>query len=535
MNALAFLVRKQIKNYLLDLIRRPARLVVTLCAAGLLVMMLVSSQKGSSAVHGYTDIRLLHGIFLGWLLLIGVPSLLSALKSGTTVFKMSDVNFLFVSPIPPKKILTYGLLKQIVNTLFGFIFLLFYSGMLMQNFRITIFGVVLLVAGSVAYMCFIEVLSLLIYSFSNGKPARQKAVKSVLYLFLAAIVFTVLTVYLKNGCGKAAAFAAVSSPYLEYFPVVGWAKGAVFALISGSTAKAALYGGLFLISFFLCLFLFEKSDADYYEDVLQNTETRFEVQRAAKEKRVAASSRSGRKIRVGRKGIGRGWGANVFFYKHLCEARRRSRFLFISFSTLVMLGIDLILCFFVNSSSGNVLTPNRLLLIALAANAYILFLMNAAGDWSRELGKPYIYLVPESPFRKLIWASMTSVLKPVADGAVIFTAVCIVLRASPAVGFICFLAYASFGFLFTAGNILSQRIFGGMANRGLVAFLYIILLLLLLTPGIGAGIAVYYQMGNSPETLRLFLSGLPAAAWNTATSLVIYYACRNLLSDAEIE
>jgi uncharacterized PurR-regulated membrane protein YhhQ (DUF165 family) len=82
--------------------------------------------------------------------------------------------------------------------------------MLMQNFRITIFGVVLLVAGSVAYMCFIEVLSLLVYSFSNGKPARRKAVKSVLYLFLAAMVFTALAVYLKNGSGKAAAFAAVS-------------------------------------------------------------------------------------------------------------------------------------------------------------------------------------------------------------------------------------------------------------------------------------------------------------------------------------
>lgn len=535
MSALVFLVRKQIKNFFRDLIRHPSKLIAYLFTAGIIIAMLVSTQMNPSKKASFADIRMLHGIFLAWLLLLSVPTLLISLKSGTTMFKMSDVNFLFVSPLSPKHILAYGLTKQMAATLFGFIFMLCYSGMLMENFQISAFGVVMLLVGSAVVLFLVQLISLLVYSFSNGNPKRQSAVRAVLYLFLGGMVLTALYLFQKNGGGVNAIYTAVSSPYLEYFPVIGWAKGAVFALIGGNLRTALIYAVLLLAAFILCLITFEKSDTDFYEDVLKNTETQFEARQALKERR-SMTMRPSKKVKVGKTGIGKGWGANAFFYKHLCEARRRSRLVFISVSTAVTLAADLVLMFIVTSSSRgdkDAPTADMLLLIALAADLYILFMMNAAGDWSRELGKPYVYLVPEDPFKKLLWASMTSVLKPVADGAVIFLILCAVVRANPMTGVICFLGYASFGTVFTAGNILAQRTMGGVGNRGLIAVIYMLLLALIVAPGIGAGIAVYFAVQRL--SAAIFLAGLPVVGWNVLVSLIIVFSCRNLLSTAEMD
>lgn len=541
MNALIYLTRKQIKNFFRDLLHHPGRLVAYLVMAALLVFTLVAGQKEPpKAAAQYSDIRILHGIFLGWFLFLGVATLLASLKSGTTMFKMSDVNFLFVSPISPKRILNYGLMKQTAAMLFGFIFLLFYSGMLMENFNVGPSGAVALIVYSVVLLIVIQLLSLLIYNYSNGDPKRKNTVRAVLYLYLGLMVVTALGVFQRQGGGTQAIYAAISSPYLEYFPIIGWTQGAVFGLINGNMQAAAVYAALLAASFVLLLALFRKSDADYYEDVLQSTETQFEARQAMKEKRTASSStrsvNPGKKARVGKTGLGGGWGADTFLYKHLCEARRRSRLVFFNTTTAIVLIVDIVLTHIVSAArgSGSAPVPDHLMLTAFAVDLYILFLMNAAGDWSRELSKPYIYLVPADPFHKLIWASMTSVLKPLADGAVFFTVTAVVVHANPLTALACFLAYGSFGLLFLAGNILSQRTMGSMSNRGLMAMLFMLLLLLLMAPGIALSVLVYVLTVAKAANSLLFVASLPMIGWNIAASLVVIFCSRNLLSNTEV-
>jgi hypothetical protein len=87
--------------------------------------------------------------------------------------------------------------------------------------------------------------------------------------------------------------------------------------------------------------------------------------------------------------------------------------------------------------------------------------------------------------------------------------------------------------LFLSGNILSERTLGSLSNRGLILFLFLFLLLLLAAPGIGAGVFLYTVLPGLSEPARLFLSGLPCVAWNLIASLLIFYLCRNILSNAE--
>ncbi len=535
MKAILYLIRKEIKNAIIDLFHHPAKLISYLAIIALLGFSLFSGTKSESHSSGkYLDMRILHGIYLAVLLFIGVPGILTGVKSGATFFKMCDVNMLFVSPVSPKTILGYGLIKQMASSILMMAFLMFYAGMATSAFGVTIGQMLALVAGIALMVFMMQVLVLLIYSFSSGRPGRIRTVKICVYAMLGAMVAFAFGSFLINGANMEALLSAIASPNLELVPLFGWIKGMIFGIITGNTMHIVLYAVLNSFAIAGSILLFANSDSDYYEDVLQSTETSFALRQAVKDGRsVGMNSMNAKPRKVTDTGINHGWGADTFFFKHMREAKRKSRIPYIRTSTIILLAANLILIIAIqkiSGSDGENLAAGYLMGIGLAASSYILFFLNAAGDWTLELMKPYIYLVPEKPFDKLFWASMSTLMMPVIDGAVIFTALCVILRANPFTALICVLIYASMGFVYTAANVLSQRVFGQLANKGLIMILYMILLVVLMAPGIGGSVALYILARQVPGIVM----GLPIFVWNLLVSVGIFYACRNLLNTVEL-
>ncbi|WP_411675809.1 putative ABC exporter domain-containing protein [Caproicibacter sp.] len=530
MEAILYIARKQLKNSAVKLVRRPVRLIAVLASAALIVWMLLDMPSKS---QGRLDPAILQSGFLVWLLVLGTITALASLESGSSLFRLPDVNLLFVSPVSPKTILAYGLVRQTGKTFAGFAFLLFYSGMLIDSFGITAADVVTLILGTALFLVVVQVLALLLYCVANRGPSYRAAIKAGI-LAVPLLVAMYVLYQARTGLSLTAVTKAAAAPILDNFPVVGWARGAVFAVMAGNLSAAALYAALTVIFFALVIFFLLKIDADYYEDVLSNAEKTFELRRAVKEKRGINVSK-GKK--VGRTGIGNGWGASAFFYKHLCEARRSSRFALVGGSTLTLLLINLGVAgvmALIGSGKADPATADAMLLSGCGLSVYILFFQNVSGDWSRELEKPYLYLVPEDPFRKLFWAGLSTVMKPAVDGFIVFAVLCAVLRANPFTALACALAYAAFGFLFTAGGVLGRRALGSVPNRGVTMMLYMMLLLLVMSPGIaGTLITVFALNAASFAGAAPLLAALPLVVWNIAASLCIFYGCRNLLSSWE--
>ena len=534
MSSIVFLMRKQIKNSLLEMIHHPSKLIAYVVIIGILAMSIIGNSMEPKKATSGMDIRILHGSYFVILLMIAVLTLLNGLKSGTTFFSMSDVNFLFVSPISSKRILAYGLAKQMGTSLLVMLFLLFYGAMLVNTFKISWASVILLVAGLAVLLFVVQVFALLIYSFTNGRPNRIKAVKGIIYAFVIVFLLYVGQNILANGYNLESVYKAISSPQLEWFPVVGWIKGAVFGVIGANMLNAAAYTLVIVASVAVGLLLFVKSDTDYYEDVLQSTENTYQLKQRMKKGNLGKTvTMDAKPTKVHDTGMNRGWGANAFFYKHLREAKRRSRLVFINGSTVVLLIASVAMTLFISKISGNDHDPvpvGVLMAIATGMTVYIQFFLNAAGDWTRELLKPAIYLVPEKPFAKLIWASMTTILKPVIDGAIIFTVLCLVLHANPLTAIVCALIYGSTGFLFTANNVLSQRLFGSVANKGLLMIAYMFILVLTVAPGVVCS-ALLLAFGNG---LPGIVIGLPVVIWNVVISIGIFATCRNILDNVEL-
>lgn len=531
MRAILYLVRKEIKNTLLDMLRHPARLILYVGVLALLFFSIVSRMEEGHRAN-YLNFSILHGVYFAVLLFIAVPSVLNGLKSGATFFKMSDVNFLFVSPVSSKIILAYGLAKQMGSSLLMMVFLLFYGGMAADAFGVVPWQIVTLMAGIALLVFTIQIITLLVYSAASGRPERVRLVNLCVYGVVVLMVGFVLVRFLLNGSTLEALYAALVSPYLAFVPVIGWIKGMIFGIIQGNAVDAIAYGALNLLTLAGSILLFAKSNSDYYEDVLQTTETTFELRKAMKEGR-SFRNRTARPVKVRDTGINHGWGANTFFFKHMRQSLRRSRVPFIGASTFVLATVNLVLVIFIRAVSGSEAdqVPSGILMaIALLTSCYILFFFNAVGDWSTELMKPYIYLVPEKPFAKLVWASLSNVIKPALDGLIVFTVLGIFAHANPATALLCVLLYASVGFLFTAGNVLSQRLFGQVVNKGITMFIYIFVLMILLAPGIAVSAVLYTVAGYLPG----FIVGMPIFVWNVAVSLGVFAACRNLLSTAEL-
>lgn len=135
MSSIFYVFRKTVKNAFFEMFHHPTKLISYLFVAILILSsignFLFGAKPGLSSVGGqdFIDIGLLHGIFLAVAMFIGIPTILMGLSSGTTLFSMSDVNMMFVSPITPKKMLVYGILRKAGAVLFFFFVFLVYGNM----------------------------------------------------------------------------------------------------------------------------------------------------------------------------------------------------------------------------------------------------------------------------------------------------------------------------------------------------------------------------------------------------------------------
>ena len=165
--------------------------------------------------------------------------------------------------------------------------------------------------------------------------------------------------------------------------------------------------------------------------------------------------------------------------------------------------------------------------------AYVQFFFSAAGDWVNELNKHYIFLIPADPVKKLIMAGATSIIKPFIDGAIAFLLLYVLVGGHFIDAVACILAYGSFGCIYISSNILAQRIVGISGNRGVFIAFYMGIIVLLMIPGIVAGVLLLSSVGAELTVIAATILTLPVTAWNIFVSFMIFLLCRNLLNNIE--
>ena len=112
MNSLVFLLTRSMKNSLLETLRKPAKLtnwlILVIVLGGILAISIFVPREQKDL----TDLIWLQGGLFVILVMFFAGAVKKGLSTGATLFDMSDVNLMFVSPLAPRTILVYGIVRM---------------------------------------------------------------------------------------------------------------------------------------------------------------------------------------------------------------------------------------------------------------------------------------------------------------------------------------------------------------------------------------------------------------------------------------
>lgn len=524
---LVYLTVTKLKNQLLAVVKSPAKLAYAILLVALFAFTAFSgSAYDVEEMRNPQELVAIMTLFYTMMFLMVFAS--GSSSSNSPMFTLSDVTLLFPAPLSSNKILVYGLVRQLgLSLVLGF-FILFQYSWMHGVYGVEPVHLALIIVGYGLTLFFAQLASMASYVRTSG---MERAGKTVRYcVFGAAALYGVWAVLscreellaLAGGGSyeplleKGAAFFATLPGLL--FPVSGWAAGLIGGIFAFDWLQAVLCGGLLAALFAVLLGLILTCKNNYYEDVLSTAETAQSAVTAQKEGQL--NEVVPKNVKVGKTGLGKGWGASAIYHKHRVENRRSGVFLFSNMSLIFMAVI--IGCSLFMRETG---------IVGIFAFAtYMQLFTVALGRFNRELIKPYIYLIPEPPLKKLLYAIKESLLTDALEAVVLFLILGVIVGASPVETVCCMVARVSFALLFTAGNVCVERVFGMVRSKTLIFLFYFLVLLVMAIPGIAACVVFAIWVPAWEVAAGL----LAMTVVNAAIAVLVLWLCRNLLQYAEL-
>lgn len=531
MIALSYLLLTSLKNFLRQLLKKPALIVIYVLVAAMMVFAMLPGGKSFTPQSDMSPIlRAIAFCIFGF---IAYTSISKGLKQGSTFFAMPDVNMLFTSPIRPQSVLLYGVIKQMGVSAMATLFMCFQIPNMRNLLHLNGTGIFAVTSAWFIILVCAQVVSLCTYSLTAPYPKRRRIGNYVMYGLIAAVVLGLGAYLLSRGGEMQAVIDYFGLPVMDYIPLVGWINTYMMGLIGGETARPLMF--LLLAVFFpaLGIALVQRTNSDYYEDVLQATERTYVTKQAIKDGKIGAKNMS-ENVRAGKSGIvGKGQGASIFFYRHLTEQRRTGMIILDKGSLVVIVGAVIGGIILRNLTAKGEITPFISSLIAFAALAYILYFLTVSGKFTQELTRPFIYLVPAPDILKLFYSNLTTVLKALVEGLIAFTILTVLAGLPWWYVPMATLTYATLSQVYISMSILTQRILGGSNSKVLSTILYLVSASILLVPGaiiFGVLQAVFYFNGQQ----FLFVSYIAAICYNIIISGLVLFLGKGILREVEM-
>lgn len=368
-----------------------------------------------------------------------------------------------------------------------------------------------------------QLVSIAVYVFSHGSSWRRTGVKAAVIAGFICVLIVVFVRYRSQEDNLGATINSIlDALWFECLPMGGWAMMFFKGIVRGEAGKVALSLALFAVSSALILAYLARGRADYYEEVLVSTEHNYNIKLAAKEnKHYTGKARKKVRIADGENTL-RGDGASVIAYRQILESMRSSKLPFVNGFTIVAA-----LMAFVTARAFQGFAAGKYLAFALLT--YLQYFAARTGPLKTELTKPYLYLIPERSYKKLLAGSVVSFVKPCTDAVVIFTVFAASGGTDPVDAIFLALAYAATGAVYTGMAVVSHRVLGGEPSMLLKGIIGSALLGGVMLPAAGSAVIAAVLL---PPALD-FLCMLPYTLVCLLSTLLMFALCADLLDHAE--
>ncbi|MGH4124562.1 MAG: putative ABC exporter domain-containing protein [Clostridium sp.] len=516
MKPLIYILKKSIKNGLLELKRKPSKLIGYIVFLGFLSLSLIFN-KSDSTQQKILDPALFNTIVGVVILLFTAPDLYSSINKGATFFRSADINLVFTSPTSPQKVLIYGFLKQIYTSFIAVFFLIFQGPFLYAFSNIKPHGLIIIIFGLFLMLIFNSILKILLYSIGS-KSERNKVMLKNIFKILGAVVIIGYFIQLNiTRSPSKAIISLLNIPAISYIPVYGWVRSIIMSSMNGIHPTFFIYLAVIVASGCLCSYIIYSMKLDYYEDVLDSTQLK-ETAISATRRGEKAFMQTGKKTRVRKvKYTKKGKFASAIFWRQVLEYKKTG-FAFINIGSII---------YGVIAITAGLFSPKKDLTLILGGMIYLQLIFTFASKWQKDLSNPYIYMLPAHAFKKVIYATLVDNFKNLIDGTIVFVITGLLFKSSILLIFLNILAFVSIGSLFIYGGILTRRILGSGNNIVFTSLIRMAILILIIAPGIVLLIALYASVG-------MFLSYIAFITYNLIFSSIIIFLGKGVFENIEL-
>ena len=517
MSTFVYLISRKAKNRVREIFHRPSELIVLLVVVAFAVFVVWTGNMSRDS-ESLRDFGELEAILLAIYSVVFVLIAKNGFVNGAAMFSMADVNLLFNAPFRPKTMLFYGLFSQMGHALSLGVVLIYQYSWLRSAYDVTLVKLLVIMVGYAMTVFLAQMVAMLIYSLTSGSDAKCRIAKAVFYgVFLVFLVIFGLNVMQGEGEMLPRVVAAANQPLMHFLPVAGFLRFGVAGAITGNWIHACIAVACFaalIVAFYILVSLLRM---DYYEDVLKAAEVSFSAITARKEGK--AQELAPRNVKIGKTGLSRGVGASVIAEKHKIE-NRRSRFLVFDLMSVIFAAATVVFAVIIKDGVG-----------AFAFSVYMMVMSVGAGRWAKELTMPYVYLIPEPPFKKLLYTIKEQLPALAAQSVLNFVLLPFLIDCDWLTCIAMMTARFSFGLLFIGVNLLLSRLLGGNGNnKAIIVMVYFLFCLLASIPSIAAGVALYYvYLGFASIAFSFFAIFVV----NILLALLLLFLCRNILETSQ--
>lgn len=516
MRAFVYLTSKKLKNNIIDIFKRPVKLLTAIFLIFMIAFQFIFGELETTG-GGFLqrDISEFYAIILALYAFIFFLISYTGFNRGSSMFTMQDVNLLFLSPTKQKSILTYGLTQGLTQAIVTGFFIMFQYTWMHDVYQISRWDLAAIMFGYALTVFFAQMLAMVIYSFTCNDDKRKKAVKFI-YLGILAVIgayfFSVALV--DSNDTMSVLIEKANSSFSDFIPFVGIIRLGVAGMMEMDIIKIAIFSISVIAMIVIYYFIISKVEFDFYEDVLFSTEISHSAIMSRREGRVYEPLP--KVVKLGRVGFKKGMGARAIGQKQKIE-RRRKKVFFLDYNSLI--NIVLITAY-------GLISDDFIMLMVLSVYGMLMFSTN--GTWTKELNLPYVYLMPQNAFIKLFYIIKRQFGTIIKESLVMFLPLFFIYR----IGFTEFVTAVplrmTFGFLFVAMSLFIKRFFGITKSTPATSLIYILISLVLCTPTLAAGLVLYNIYGYT-----FFSAVFAVAKLNIALTAVLIFASRNILKHVD--
>lgn len=513
MEAIIYLFRRSIVNSLKELRKKPLKLILYIAMGLLIIVSLRFSIKSNTQLTD-TNMEIYRSIFLGLILMLLFISLKTGIEKGNNLFRLSDANFLFAAPIKSQLVLFYGFTKQMGSNFFLMILLAFQMPNLYNNFPMKNYGWAIILLATFLFAVLASIMGVLVYSAGSIKDSYKRAINYGLYGLMGLGLIGLIYNVIELGQALEGAISFFNLSFFNYIPIVSWLINIYSSAILGFNFGTVIYIGLIILSASGFLFIIYNLDLDYYEDALNNSVTKEEKLAKAKSGKMGWNqSESKTRKANGKINYTKG---RAILSKQILEGKKIG-LIFIDKSTFFISGFSLVYAYIMREAGVNTL---------LYMLIYMNIIFSQSNQWSMELEKHYIYLIPESSIKKIIYATTLENIKALITGLITFTLATFIYDIGILEGLILGITYSSITSVILFSDLVIRRILG--AGLSLVAerIIRFLIIIIILVPGLilsfVLGLVINEYTGGQGTYLVLILYNILASLLFIALSKGIF-------------